>query len=323
MNSCLSIRFAFPAAGVVVLYKRLGFLSAQRNSLPDKMIEANHKIFQLSCDLKFSIPFYRWFPTPKWKQLVESEDFFVGHTYKFIDEAIQDTKRLVEKGDLADDQYGFMSYLLSRPELSEKDIAIIAFSLFADGLGTTVPVLIGNLYCLAANPDIQEKVYEEVKQVVPKDGPITTEHLGKLTYLKAFVKEAFRFFPVGTEVSRIPQRNLVIGGYQIPAGTHVELNNYVFLRSPDYFTDPNVFAPERWLRDGEQTAKNVHPYVLLPFGHGPRMCAGRRFAEQDMWVAIARLLQHFRIEYRHGEMAQTYRLLLRPDKPAQFAFIDR
>lgn len=56
--------------------------------------------------------------------------------------------------------------------------------------------------------------------------------------------------------------------------THVELNNYVFLRSPQYFKDPDKFLPERWLRDGDTSAKNIHPYVLLPFGHGPRMCAG-------------------------------------------------
>ena len=47
----------------------------------------------------------------------------------------------------------------------------------------------------------------------------------------------------------------------------------MLLRLPEYFPEPEVYRPERWLR-GEQTAK-VNPYLLLPFGYGPRMCAGK------------------------------------------------
>jgi ecdysteroid 25-hydroxylase CYP302A1 len=39
-----------------------------------------------------------------------------------------------------------------------------------------------------------------------------------------------------------------------------------------YFDEPDEFRAERWLRDG--SAENIHPYILTPFGHGPRMCAG-------------------------------------------------
>ena len=54
--------------------------------------------------------------------------------------------------------------------------------------------------------------------------------------------------------------------------THVELNNFVMFKDRQYFDDPDEFRAERWLRDG--SAENIHPYILTPFGHGPRMCAG-------------------------------------------------
>lgn len=54
--------------------------------------------------------------------------------------------------------------------------------------------------------------------------------------------------------------------------TTVELAPYVHYKFPEYFVEPDQFLPERWLRDG--SALNIHPYVLIPFGHGPRMCAG-------------------------------------------------
>ena len=51
-----------------------------------------------------------------------------------------------------------------------------------------------------------------------------------------------------------------------------ELNNNILLRSSEHFDEPDRYNPERWLRGGEGQA--VHPYLLIPFGHGPRMCAG-------------------------------------------------
>ena len=50
------------------------------------------------------------------------------------------------------------------------------------------------MYNLAKNPDVQEKLYKEIKQVLPNKEPITPEILSKLTYVKAVVKETFRLF---------------------------------------------------------------------------------------------------------------------------------
>lgn len=59
-------------------------------------------------------------------------------------------------------------------------------------LSQTVPSLIFAMYCLAKNPDAQQKVYEEIRGVLNADEPITGEHINRLTYLKACVKESQR-----------------------------------------------------------------------------------------------------------------------------------
>lgn len=58
-----------------------------------------------------------------------------------------------------------------------------------------------------------------------------------------------------------------------------------------YVDDPHTFKPSRWLKGAEE---KLHPFASLPYGHGARMCLGRRFADLEMQVLLAkvRIRQH-------------------------------
>lgn len=72
--------------------------------------------------------------------------------------------------------------------------------------------------------------------------------------------------------------------------------NGILCMEEKYFQDSKEFIPERWLRDDKNdntsgilgTAKNVHPFVYLPFGFGPRACIGRRFSELEIYIFVSR-----------------------------------
>nr|QGQ60786.1 CYP44 [Eurytemora pacifica] len=286
------------------------------------MVEANAEIFKLSGDLKLSLPIYKYLSTPKWRRLVAAEDSFYSEAIALVEEALIRLKDGVEKGNLSSSQFYFLSYLISREELDLKDVTVICLSLFTDGLSTTTPTLLFNLYALARNPEVQEKVFEEVQKNLPLSSPASTQALANLPYLKAFVKETFRLFPNGTEVSRYTEQDMNLAGYEIPAGTHVDLNPSVHFMNPEIFHNPAKHSPERWLR--EETDNNIHPYLLTPFGHGTRMCAGRRFAEQDLYVVIARIISRFKLTMPSGPpVNQIYHTLLFPDTPLHIKFQSR
>ena len=60
-----------------------------------------------------------------------------------------------------------------------------------------------------------------------------------------------RLWPNGTEVSRYNEEEVVLSGYHIPPGTHIDLNPSVHFRDPELFSDPHAHNPDRWLRDGQ------------------------------------------------------------------------
>lgn len=79
-----------------------------------------------------------------------------------------------------------------------------------------------NLYCLSVNPEAQESVYQELSEALKDGTDITTDIFNnKIPYLKAAIKETFRLYPIGTEISRIIQSDHVLSNYHIPKGVSI------------------------------------------------------------------------------------------------------
>ena len=96
-------------------------------------------------------------------------------------------------------------------------------------------------------------------------------------------------------------------------------------RNEHLFDDPDSFKPERWLRDTEQSMSEImDPFASLPFGFGQRMCIGRRLAELELYLLLARIVQEFGIEHPDDENIEPVLIgTIKPDRPVRIQFRDR
>jgi cytochrome P450 len=144
---------------------------------------------------------------------------------------------------------------------------------------------------LAEHQPAQDRVRAEL---VGHEGPVPM--LGQrdlLPYTRAVVDEALRLFPPAWALSRRAQRDDVIGGRAVPAGTLVIVSPWLLHRRGDSWPDPLAFRPERFIAGAGRTA-------YLPFGQGPRLCIGREFALGEMVLVLSRLLTAYRLDVPQG-----------------------
>lgn len=77
----------------------------------------------------------------------------------------------------------------------------------------------------------------------------------------------------------------------------------ILCNKDEHFGESHKFIPERFLREGPGAAtgcpkaKDANPFIYLPFGFGPRMCVGRRFAELEIESLVARTIRRYQLEW--------------------------
>lgn len=154
------------------------------------------------------------------------------------------------------------------------------------GHDTSTASLAWTLYLLGAHPQAMAQAKDEVDAIIGDAVP-TPELTSQCKYLDMVIKEALRLYPPIHLGSRIAAVDVEFNGYSIPAGTRVLYSIYLTQRDPRHWQEPAQFSPMRFAPDAPARL----PYTYLPFGGGPRNCIGYAFAEVELRIVLARLLQ--------------------------------
>ncbi|WP_428230137.1 cytochrome P450 [Flavobacterium sp.] len=163
--------------------------------------------------------------------------------------------------------------------------------LFIAGHETTANALTFALHLLGRNPEVQQKVFDEITGIQSQTGDIV-EQLQKMSYTNAVLNESMRLYPPAWITDRQNVTDDVLAGYHIKKETLIGVSFYELHRNPKYWENPNQFIPERFL--GEQRKQSMQ--YFYPFGAGPRMCIGAGFAIYEMCLTISQIVKKYEIK---------------------------
>ncbi|CAG2169280.1 unnamed protein product, partial [Oppiella nova] len=143
---------------------------------------------------------------------------------------------------------------------------------FMAGYETTATTISYATYLLAENPESQERLFEESKNIFNTKSDIDYDAIERLEYLNGVIMETLRLYPPAVAVEREASEDIVLTSDEdrinVFKGDLFQVPITVLHMDRQHFDDPYAFKPQRFM------ASNIahHPYAHLPFGAGPRNC---------------------------------------------------
>ncbi|XP_011005629.1 PREDICTED: cytochrome P450 89A2-like [Populus euphratica] len=182
-------------------------------------------------------------------------------------------------------------------KLNEEEMVSLCSEFLNGGTDTTSTALQWIMANLVKYPQIQEKLFMEIKGVV-QDGEenIKEEELQKMPYLKAIILEGLRRHPPGHfALPHAVTEDVVLGKYVVPKDGTINFMVAEMGWNPKVWEDPMVFKPERFLNSGGETfdITGSREIKMMPFGAGRRICPAYGLAILHLEYFVANLIWRF------------------------------
>jgi len=325
-------KWSFESVAEMLFDKRFGCLEPEVNKEAQTFIKAvGEFLYNLMGVGLLPTWFYEIYETQQLKTFFSSLDTMYEYAELFIQRRMHDLEEQQCKSQSRDstapsDKAGFFEFLLSSGKLTKDDLLATVIDVLFAGVDTTSNTMQWVLYMMAKNPDKQDILRQEVLSVPGDTTLATPTTLAQMPYLKAWVRETLRLYPI-ISIPREPTEDIILSGYLIPGGTATV--NFLFFgmgRDEEVFENAEAFKPERWLRKKDFVlTEAAEAFSSIPFGFGTRMCLGRRIAELELHLLLARIVQQFEISYPPD--AENVECVTRgvtiPDRAMRVKFMDR
>jgi cytochrome P450 len=238
-------------------------------------------------------PVPTWIPTPA--------NFRFRRAMKALDRLVFDIieTRRRDGGDHAD----LLAMLMSATDesgterMSDRQLRDEVLTLALAGHETTANALSFTWYLLSKHPEVERRLFEEVREVLGDADP-TLADLERLEYTGWVVNEAMRSYPPAWMFERQALAADELSGHRIPKGAIIGICPWSVHRHPGLWENPEGFDPERF---SPERSKGRPRYAFIPFGGGPRTCIGNHFAIMELKILIAMIARRKRLTLVPGE----------------------
>jgi cytochrome P450 len=183
-----------------------------------------------------------------------------------------------------------------------------AATFYLAGHETTANAITWTLFLLSEQPELQEQAAAEARAALAAgaDGELPE----RLPLLRRIVEESMRLYPPVPRLDREALGPDRLGGHEVAAGEIVSIWPWLLHRHKSLWDDPDAFDPGRWT---EAARAGRHRFQYLPFGGGPRLCVGMRFAMAEALTILALWLAGWRFVPVEGrEVRMSGLVTLRP-----------
>ncbi|KAF2095118.1 benzoate 4-monooxygenase cytochrome-like protein P450 [Rhizodiscina lignyota] len=200
--------------------------------------------------------------------------------------------------DNAKEKNGAPAYDNPREVFSEARTLIIG------GSDTTATQLAASFFYLTNNPQTLSRLASEIRGKFKSFDDIRLgQQLDDCKYLQAVVNETLRISPSlpGVLPREVLPGGLTVLGETFPAGVELSMPIYALHHNDEVYFEPHRYIPERWLP--ECTNEDVVSRCsdsLAPFSYGSRQCIGKRLAMIELYLALARSVWRYDLQYVCG-----------------------
>ncbi|XP_013148436.1 PREDICTED: cytochrome P450 6B5-like [Papilio polytes] len=223
---------------------------------------------------------------PAIKEVIRKREELKVKKHDFADLCVN----LKSKGTMKDHDSGL--------ELQPTDelLAAQAFSFYIAGVEPTGTAMFNILVELGRNPDSLKRLHKEIDDSFEKyNNEMTYDAIQEMEYLDMVHDEALRMHPPIGYLTRqcVKDTVLPVGNVKVEKGTKIFTPIYSIHHDPKFYTNPEVFNPERFSREN---SKNINNNTFMPFGEGKRLCIGIRYGTLQGKAGLVHLLRHFTVK---------------------------
>ena len=304
----------------IILQCAFSFRSnCQKEGTRPPYIKGVYQLVESIADRFFNpIYYFDWiyFLTPSGRQMKDACKIVHAHAEMVIKErkqvlGLEQRKGVIDSQKLLDTitksrKLDFLDILLTATDedgvgLTDLEIRNEVDTFMFEGHDTTTSGVCWTLYCLAKYPEHQDKVREEVRSILSGRECLEYDDLKDLKYTQWCIKEAMRLYPPVFGIFRETQSEIELDGHKVPKGVWLNIAIISLHRNPEIWPNPEMFDP---LRFEPSNAKGRDPYAYLAFSAGSRNCIGQNFAINEERVAVASIVNRYRLSVVEGHVVE-------------------